>query len=117
MTTDAERQANAVERIIERGERDEMSDGMSERERLARILYGIGGGKASWGTDNAASDDVKNAYFDADTLMMAGFGDVEAAWDAGAAAGTENTVNWDGWNHRKPEIMNPYSTTMNGAGA
>jgi hypothetical protein len=37
MTTDAERQANAVERIIERGERDEMSEDVQDLIAIARL--------------------------------------------------------------------------------
>lgn len=52
----------------------------NERERLAQLLYGLAGGGASWGSgDSAAAHDVEFAYEDADAVLAAGFGDMEAA--------------------------------------
>jgi len=119
---DAERQANAVERIIERGGRNEMTN--EELITETRWLIEQFDSEdvevsASWLRKLADTLESTEAELDkALTVIASGFitsqeraaGVRAEAWDEGAAAGTENTAKWDGWNHRKPEIMNPYRT-------
>jgi len=89
VTTDAERQANAVERIIERGERDaafaklrETDDAaedlevarVNERERMLAVLED----EAQWlDSGSYKLDFLPDLAVDA--LLAAGFGDVAAA--------------------------------------
>jgi len=82
VTDNAERQANAVERIIARGERDEMSEDVSERERLARALWlEFYDWTSSW-----EATDQEQWRASADVLIAAGFGDA-------ARAATPSTVD------------------------
>lgn len=79
------------------------SSPLSERDRLAALLYGLVGGSAAWGTDHAAPDDVAFAYEDADSLIAAGIGDtsqlktVRAERDAATAVIAEVRAQ-----HRRP---------------